>query len=204
VGNEVLDCLAARQFVKTARGWAERMVGLGAGGELAFGLAAAPVGGAFPEAEPGAVLEISPAQQALGAELGARVSRQGGAALLIDYGRAEPGFGDTLQALRGHKKVAPLASPGEADLTVHADFPAVLAAARAEGAATTSAMGQGEFLDRLGAGARTDALARARPDLAEVLERQYRRLTAPDEMGALFKAACIHTPGLELPGFEAS
>jgi SAM-dependent MidA family methyltransferase len=202
VANEVLDCLAARQFVRTAKGWAERMVGLGPDGELAFGLAAAPVGDAFPEAEPGAVLEISPAQQALGAELGARVSRQGGAALLIDYGRGEPGFGDTLQALQGHRKVPPLASPGEADLTVHADFPAVLAAARAEGAATTPAMGQGEFLNRLGAGVRADALASARPELAEVLGRQYRRLTAPDQMGELFKAACIHAVGLSPPGFE--
>ena len=30
--------------------------------------------------------------------------RTGGAALLIDYGRAEPGFGDTLQAVRGHRR----------------------------------------------------------------------------------------------------
>ncbi len=38
VANEVLDCLPARQFVRTDRGWAERRVGLDAVGELAFGL----------------------------------------------------------------------------------------------------------------------------------------------------------------------
>lgn len=38
VANEVLDCLPAHQFVRTAGGWAERMVGLDEQGELAFGL----------------------------------------------------------------------------------------------------------------------------------------------------------------------
>jgi SAM-dependent MidA family methyltransferase len=76
------------------------------------------------------------ARLASGGELARRVVRDGGAALLIDYGRASPGFGDTLQALVRHQKVDPLAGPGEADLTMHADFPAVLDAARAEGAWT--------------------------------------------------------------------
>ena len=76
----------------------------------------------------------SPAQLDFAAELAGRIVGQGGAALLIDYGRDAPGIGDTLQALAGHVKVDPLAAPGEADLTVHADFPAVLAAAKAAGA----------------------------------------------------------------------
>jgi SAM-dependent MidA family methyltransferase len=32
--------------------------------------------------------------------------------------------------------------------------------------------------------------------------RQLDRLTAPDQMGELFKAACIFAPGLTPPGFE--
>ncbi len=134
ISNELLDCLPARQFVKTERGWAERMVGLDAAGELAFGLSLSLAGAALPDAALGDLVETSPAQEAFGAELGALIARQGGAALLIDYGRAAPGPGDTLQALKGHQKVDPLASPGEADLTVHADFPAVAAAARRAGA----------------------------------------------------------------------
>jgi NADH dehydrogenase [ubiquinone] 1 alpha subcomplex assembly factor 7 len=39
VANELLDCLPARQFVRTESGWAERVIGLGEDGELlAFGL----------------------------------------------------------------------------------------------------------------------------------------------------------------------
>ena len=202
IANEVLDCLPARQFVRTARGWAERLVGLDAAGALAFGLGARPLDALLPEAEPGAVLELSAAQEALGTALGARMAAQGGAALLIDYGRDAPGYGDTLQALRGHAKTPPLEAPGEADLTVHADFPAVLAAARAEGAETTAVLSQAEFLARLGIGARAEALARARPDRAQAIARQLDRLTGAEQMGLLFKAASVHAPGLTPPAFE--
>lgn len=202
VANELLDCLPARQFVRTAIGWAEQVVGLDETGRLAFGLAASPAAALLPDAPPGAVFEQSPAQAALGAELGRRVAQDGGAALLIDYGRAEPGFGDTLQALSRHEKVDPLACPGEADLTVHADFPSVLAAAREAGAAT-AILTQAQFLANLGIGARAEALLRARPDRSASLGRQLHRLVGADEMGELFKAACIHSPGWTPPAFEA-
>ncbi|HQT54145.1 class I SAM-dependent methyltransferase [Phenylobacterium sp.] len=203
VANELLDCLPPRQFVRTDKRWAERVVGLNDAGGLAFGLAGAAIGDLAPDAPAGSVLEQSPAQEALGSEIGARIAADGGAALLIDYGRDQPGFGDTLQALRRHVKESPLASPGAADLTVHADFPAVLAAAAREGAATAPILTQGEFLVRLGIGARAEALTAARPDRSEVIERQLERLVSPDQMGELFKAVCIHTPGLAPPGFEA-
>jgi SAM-dependent MidA family methyltransferase len=202
ISNELLDCLPAHQFVRAPKGWAERMVGLDDQGELAFGLTAMPSGVALLEAKVGDLVEVSAAQALFGAELGALIARQGGAALLIDYGRGEPGPGDTLQALQGHKKVAPLESPGEADLTVHADFPAVAAAARRAGAHTAPILTQGELLGRLGIHQRAEALARARPDRAEIVQRQLERLTAPDQMGSLFKALAIHGPRLTPPGFE--
>ena len=202
LSNELLDCLPARQFVRAERGWAERMVGLDDKGELAFGLSPRPVDRLMPEAEVGDLIETSPAQEAFAAELGALIARQGGAALLIDYGRSEPGPGDTLQALKGHRKVGPLETPGEADLTVHADFPAVAAAARRAGAQASAILTQGEFLGRLGIYERAEALARARPDRAESLQRQLARLTAPNQMGYLFKALAIFADGLEPPGFE--
>ncbi len=202
VANELLDCLPARQFVRTERGWAERMVGLDAAGALAFGLSPRPVDRLMPPAEPGDLIEVSPAQEAFAAELGALVAREGGAALLIDYGRAQPGAGDTLQALRAHRKVPPLDHPGHADLTVHVDFPAVAAAARAAGAEAGPILTQGELLARLGVHQRAAALMAARPDRADTVQRQLARLTAPDQMGALFKALAIHAPGLVPPGFE--
>jgi NADH dehydrogenase [ubiquinone] 1 alpha subcomplex assembly factor 7 len=203
LSNELLDCLPARQFVRTGRGWGERMVGLDADDALVFGLASRPVDGLLPDAEPGEVLEISAAQEAFGAELGAILAREGGVALLIDYGRSEPGTGDTLQALKSHQKQHPLDAPGHADLTVHADFPAVAAAARKAGAGAASILTQGELLTRLGVRERAKALEKARPDRAEVLQRQLARLIDPDQMGDLFKALALHAPAtLVPPGFE--
>jgi NADH dehydrogenase [ubiquinone] 1 alpha subcomplex assembly factor 7 len=205
IANELLDCLPAAQFVRRPEGWAERVVGLDAAGELAFGLAppgrlpAAPTQDATP---PGTLVEVSPAQAAFAAAVARRIARWGGAGLLIDYG-GEPGAGDTLQALKAHRKVAPLASAGEADLTVHADFRAVLAAARAEGA-QAGLLTQGAFLRRLGIEQRAAALARARPDRAEVVARQLARLVDDDQMGRLFKAACLFAQGEPAPpGFES-
>ncbi len=231
VANEVLDCLPAHQFVRTEGGWAERVVGLDEAGDLAFGLRAlAPAPGKtaartgrtgeqthlgelpLPSPstppppgeglEPGAVVESSPAQAALGSEIGHRVVRDGGAALLIDYGRDTPGAGDTLQALKGHRKVSPLAEPGRADLTVWADFPAVLAAAAEAGAATGPILTQGAFLQALGVETRAEALAAARPDQADKLARQLDRLTGAAQMGQLFKVVCLSAPGLSPPLFE--
>jgi len=202
VANEFLDCLPTRQFQRTAGGWAERVVGLDDAGDLAFGLRPATAATGLPDAPPGAVIEHSAAQAAVGAELGGRVAAQGGGALLIDYGRAAPGCGDTLQALAGHAKVGPLDDPGAADLTVHADFPAVVAAARAAGA-KAGLLTQAEFLARLGIEARAAALAAARPDRAETIGRQFDRLTAPDQMGELFKAVAIWRDEPP-PAFEAA
>lgn len=205
VANELLDCLPARQFVRTETGWAERRVGLDAEGELAFGLSPAPNGFAPPpelaDLAPGSLIEVSPAQEALGAEVGARIAADGGAALFIDYGKDRPQPGDTLQALHRHRKVDVLESAGEADLTVHADFPAFAAAARSAGALTTPIFGQGAFLDALGLKLRAGALMKARPDQATVIARQLHRLTASEEMGTLFKAVCVHQPALEPAGF---
>jgi SAM-dependent MidA family methyltransferase len=232
VANEVLDCLPAHQFVKTESGWAERVVGLDEAGELAFGLRALnppPMGEAArsgrrgeqthlgqrpppsPSAtppprgealEPGTLVESSPAQAALGAEVGHRVARDGGAALLIDYGRDAPGPGDTLQALKAHAKVSPLAEPGQADLTVWADFPAVLAAAVDAGATTGPILTQGAFLKGLGIEARAQTLAAARPDQADTLYRQLDRLAGAAQMGELFKVVCLSAPSLSPPLFE--
>jgi SAM-dependent MidA family methyltransferase len=202
VANELLDCLPARQFVLTPQGWAERMVGLGADGGLAFGLAPRPQMQGPEGASPGDLFERSPAQEAFAAELGARIAADGGSALLIDYGRGAPGPGDTLQALRRHTKVDLLAQPGAADVTVHADFPAVLAAAAGAGALAAPLLTQGEFLARLGIAQRAAALAAAAPERSDRLAAQLERLVDPAQMGALFKAACIHSADWPPPAFD--
>lgn len=210
IANEVLDCMPARQFVRTADApatnlWAERRIGVTDDGELIFGLVNMAGASDSPDAmiEIGQTWEISEQQAAFGRDLGRLIAETSGAALLIDYGRDRAEAGDTLQALKRHAKVDPLEAPGEADLTQWADFPLVLEAAVRAGADVTGCRDQGDFLHALGIEARAERLAAARPDAAPVIARQLDRLTAPDQMGTLFKAAAIFSPhSLSIPGFE--
>ncbi|CAN5153346.1 class I SAM-dependent methyltransferase [soil metagenome] len=206
IANEVLDCLPARQFVKTDDGWSERKVGVTDDGEgLLFGLTAITGGFERPthDVDPGQVIEISDQQAAFGRDLALLVAETSGAALLVDYGRDRPGPGDTLQALRRHAKVDPLDDPGAADLTQWADFPRVKEAAVRAGADVTGCRGQGDFLRALGIEARAERLKSGRPEAAPVIDRQLHRLTADDQMGTLFKACAIFSPRrLTVPGFE--
>jgi NADH dehydrogenase [ubiquinone] 1 alpha subcomplex assembly factor 7 len=205
LANEFLDCLPVRQAERTAEGWRERGVGVDARGRLAFvPLAPSGVEGSGGRPGLGAVFEWSDALAETGREIGALVTCAKGAALLIDYGRDRPGLGDTLQALRGHRKEHPLAAPGEADLTAHVDFPALMAAARSGGGLAGEVRLQRDFLRALGIDQRAAALAAARPDLAGTIARQLDRLIGLDQMGALFKVACIHSAGLAPPGFESA
>ena len=205
IANEVLDCLPARQFVRDGDAWRERCVAATGDGDLGFTLSAITGGFRRPafEVADGQTVEISAAQEGFGRAVAELVAAATGAALLIDYGRDRPGPGDTLQALSRHAKVDPLAEPGAADVTQWADFPTVLEAALHAGADVTGCLPQGEFLRRLGIEARARSLSAARPDAAPVVTRQLARLTAPDQMGELFKACAVFAPrSLIVPGFE--
>ncbi len=206
IANEVLDCLPARQFVRTEGGWAERRIGVTDDGDLTFGLVAISEGFTEPplEIEVGQIFEISEQQAGFARDLAVLVSQSQGAALLIDYGRAKPEAGDTLQALKRHQKVGVLDEPGEADLTQWADYPLVLEAAVRSGADVTGTITQAQFLGRLGIEHRAASLARARPEAEDIILRQFHRLTHHEQMGELFKVAAIFSPrSLVVPGFEA-
>lgn len=70
------------------------------------------------------MLEVCPQGMRLAAELAKRVSQEGGAALVVDYGRDAP-YPDSLQAIREHSFVHMLSQPGHADLSAHVDFSAL-------------------------------------------------------------------------------
>jgi hypothetical protein len=66
-------------------------------------------------------LEISPLAFSTVEELSQRVVRDGGAALLIDYGEGFP-QGDTLRGFQKHKAVHAFSEPGNADITADVNF----------------------------------------------------------------------------------
>jgi len=185
VANEFLDALPIRQHVAGV----ERRVGIAAGG-LAFD-------------RDGEIFETSPARDEAVKSIATCLAARGGAAIFIDYGHERSAPGDTLQAVRRHGFAPLLANPGEQDLTAHVDLEALAEVAREAGAAVTTLVTQGEWLNRLGIGARAAALANSNPERAQELAAAVQRLTARDEMGELFKVVAIHSPDWPAPaGFE--
>lgn len=202
IANEFFDALPIRQFTRSGTGWREHLVS--AQGE-ALGLAlgpALPYGGLesrLSDTSDGIVVETcAPAQPIMG-EIAKRISRFGGAALIIDYG-GWGSRGDTLQALRAHEMVDPFAEPGNADLTAHVDFQALAMAA--QDVAVSDLTPQGVFLEHLGITARAQALAKglSGPALTHHVAA-HRRLTHPAEMGTLFQVLGLRPQGAPaLPG----
>jgi NADH dehydrogenase [ubiquinone] 1 alpha subcomplex assembly factor 7 len=203
VANEFFDAMPVRQFQWNDGNWAERVIGLDDKDEFVFGLSPVtqhPADVTLPE---GAIVEASPTAKAVMAMIGERIARDRGAALIVDYGSDKPGIGDTLQAVRRHKYESPFAMPGEADVTAHVDFSALVRTAADAGLEARPMMTQGEFLIRLGLVDRANVLgrdkdARTRNQIASAIER----LAGPKAMGTLFKVLAVASPGLKLPVFD--
>ncbi len=213
IANEFFDALPVRQFEQTDEAWAERVVVLDGAGRLAFALAGpspanrALIPAALRGAPAGTLVEVCPQALNIAAFLGHRLARQAGAALIVDYGPAQPTPGPTLQALRRHRRHEVLEDPGTADLTAHVDFASLAQAAVSAGCAAYGPVGQGAFLRALGIELRAAQLAQSAPGAAAAIAAARRRLTDPAEMGSLFKALALtgrrFGDGLRPPaGFE--
>jgi len=200
VANEFFDALPIRQFVHDGESWRERIVGLDDDG-LAFGVSdfTRPefLEYRLDDTRDGDLVEYSSVAQTILEELGRRICRDGGVALIVDYGDWRS-LGDTLQALRNHQHEDVLSSPGAADLSAHVDFEAVGAAASP--AQHSKLTPQGVFLERLGITARAKNLAGklSKKELESHIAAHH-RLTHAGEMGTLFKVMAIFAPDTPVP-----
>jgi NADH dehydrogenase [ubiquinone] 1 alpha subcomplex assembly factor 7 len=210
VANEFVDALPVHQAVKQADGWHERGIDIAADGQFTIVAAREPLPhfeAAMPrglrQAPEGAIFEWRADSLAL--ELGRR-TRDEGAALIIDYGHAQFGLGDTLQAVVGHSFANPLRAPGQADLTAHVDFEAFGQCAESMGARIHGPIRQRDLFLRLGIVQRASALkANASAKRAAEIDVALARLIAEGArgMGELFKVIAVAAPRLgPLPGFE--
>ena len=194
-----------RQYQRSHNRWRERVVWVDKEGSLAFSSGRQPEPFIQAAGEEGDIIETCPAAHRLMFELAARLAKQGGVALFIDYGHGVTAIGDTLQAVRGHAMVDPLVEPGECDITAHVDFAAMARSARAAGAAVYGPIDQGEFLRAIGIDTRTQALSERTPERAGEFEQARRRLVGKDvgEMGGLFKAMIVANRNHPVPpGFD--
>ncbi|MCH8491348.1 MAG: SAM-dependent methyltransferase [Oceanicaulis sp.] len=209
LANEFLDCLPVRQAIRHEGVWRERCVAMhpDEGERFAFVLGpalSAPDLALIPaplhDLPDGSLVELRPADAAVVEAVAERLNDHPGYALFIDYGAVEPDHGDTLQAIRKHEKVDPLDAPGTADLTAWVAFDALARAGLDAGLQVFGPVEQGQFLKGLGLDVRAALLAKAQDREGRArLERQAARLSAPEEMGALFKVIAFASPGLAPP-----
>jgi SAM-dependent MidA family methyltransferase len=206
IANEFIDALPVRQIMREGDAWRERMVALADTGGFAFSAGAPVHSDAVPislrdtDAADGAIVETRPAASSLVSTLAGRAKQAPVAALFADYGHAEPGIGDTLQAVHRHRFTDPLAMPGGADLTAHVDFAAIKDSATALDLAAFGPIPQGEFLLKLGMAARCERLLRnATDDQKAALLSGAARLADPRQMGLLFKVLLLQSDGLAPP-----
>jgi SAM-dependent MidA family methyltransferase len=211
IANEFFDALPVNQAIKQINGWHERVVEIDRVGNLAFGIAADLIPHfdlllppQVRDAPLGAFYEWRDDRAAL--ELGRRIVRARGAALVIDYGHIKSAPGETLQAVGEHAFANPLGAPGVVDLTAHVNFQALAHAVESMGARAHGPLTQGEFLRRLGIAARAATLkAGATDDDAVEIDAALARLTGGGKtgMGELFKVIAFADPALKSPpGFE--
>jgi SAM-dependent MidA family methyltransferase len=210
LANEYIDVLPIHQMVKRETGWHERTVELDNDGNLVFGVAAEPtphfdvlVPPLVRAAPVGAIFEWRPDADIM--QLATRLRDTGGAALIIDYGHVRSDAGDTFQAIARHSFADPLKNPGQADVTAHVDFQALMRAADNVGARVHGPVTQGEFLQRLGIEARANSLmAKASEQVAQGIAGAKNRLIGGGRggMGSMFKVLAISDPSLPaLVGF---
>jgi NADH dehydrogenase [ubiquinone] 1 alpha subcomplex assembly factor 7 len=182
IAHEFFDALPAHQFVlDKERGWLEVMVdaqegkdagGSGGGLRKVLSPSRTPASAllvprrlkALTSPEAISALEISAKQMLTAETLAKRVSREGGAAIVIDYGseKGSPPYKDSLVALRDHKEVDILDQPGSADLSVWVDFGALQQAAEEgdKGVQCHGPVSQRVFLESLGIHTRLEQLIR--------------------------------------------
>jgi SAM-dependent MidA family methyltransferase len=99
-----------------------------------------------------------------------------------------------------------LKNPGQADVTAHVDFQALVRAAEDLGARAHGPVSQGEFLKRLGIETRAMTLmAKTTPEISEDISGALKRLIGGGRggMGSMFKVLAISGPHLPaLAGFS--
>ena len=208
VANEFFDALPVRQCIRVGDEWRERVVirreaegrFIAVPGYRRIESGLPPMADQAPD---GAIIESPIMGAGIAYALAHRIARQGGTAIIIDYGYEGPALGDTLQAVKAHRFADPFADPGEVDLTTHVDFTMLGNMARQAGLRVHGPVGQGAFLRQLGLDARADQLARTAPERAAEIDAARQRLMDDAEMGTLFKAmAWTHPDWADPAGFD--
>ena len=136
ISNELFDCFAIDQYVKTANGWCERLIKFD--DEKTFknpqffleefnlktqDFVEEKLGKFLSQNAPlNAVFEYSKTAQEFMTKLCKAIKKDGGIAINFDYGYDQYDFANTLQAIKNHHKIDFFSALANADITAHVDF----------------------------------------------------------------------------------
>ncbi|XP_016977776.2 protein arginine methyltransferase NDUFAF7 homolog, mitochondrial [Drosophila rhopaloa] len=194
LAHEFFDALPVHKLQLAGNKWQEVLIDVASEGEKDFryvlSRSQTPVSSVFrpmPD-ETRSCLEYSLETERQVGLLAERIQRDGGIALIMDYGH----FGektDTFRAFKQHQLHNPLLEPGSADLTADVDFKLVRHTAETRGNIhCCGPVEQGLFLQRMQGEARLEQLvSHALPENQEIIRSGYKMLTDPEQMGSRFK-----------------
>lgn len=202
IANEFFDALPIKQYIKQQNKWQERVIIRSQNGrgwqysqiDLQEFCQAKSLEKHRQAAE-NSILENSPDSLKIISNLAQHLCQHSGFALLIDYGyyilpeqRLATQYNSTLQAVKNHAYCPVLSQLGQADLTAHVDFEALLDMAKQQNITQFKFSTQNEFLTKYGLLFRAGLLKKSISDQEkQLIDRQVNRLTAPNQMGELFK-----------------
>lgn len=203
ISNELFDCFAIDQYVKTDIGWCQRLVKID-DKKLEIKLANFdPEINDFvrdklkfiqaKEAPISSIFEFSQQASDLAQHLFLALRKYGGIALNIDYGYDNIEFANSLQAVSQHQKVSfsnILSQNSKCDITAHVNF-AMLDNIAKQFKLNSSLVSQRDFLISLGILTRKEQILKQDDVGSDKVEKAINRLINLDEMGDLFKVHIV-------------
>ncbi|XP_067901414.1 protein arginine methyltransferase NDUFAF7, mitochondrial isoform X2 [Heterodontus francisci] len=192
LAHEFFDVLPIHKFQKTKQGWREILIDIEPKSPKKLRFVLAPHATLASKAliqrdDERDHLEICPEAGVIIQSLASRITEDGGAALIVDYGHNGTKT-DTFRGFRGHQLHDVLTAPGTADLTADVDFSYLRQ--MTEGKVTSlGPIPQHQFLKNMGIDVRLQALLRnaSGPATCKDLIDAYDIIMNPEKMGKRFK-----------------
>ncbi|GCB66252.1 protein arginine methyltransferase NDUFAF7, mitochondrial isoform X1 [Scyliorhinus torazame] len=193
LAHEFFDVLPIHRFQKTKQGWREILIDIEPKSPEKLRFVLAPHATLASKVliqqrnDERDQIEICPEAGVIIQNIASRITEDGGAALIADYGHNGTKT-DTFRGFRGHQLHDVLTAPGTADLTADVDFSYLRQ--MTEGKVTSlGPIPQHQFLKNMGIDVRLQVLLRnaADPNTGKGLIDAYDMIMNPEKMGKRFK-----------------
>jgi len=202
--NEFFDCFAIKQFIKINQKWYEKKINFNKKEDRFFihntilnnislskKLNKLANRNGYNENQ---VIEISNTREEYFNKICKFIRKNSGIAIVIDYGYLLPINYSTLQSVKLHRTTNILDNPGNQDITSLVNFQDLVEIAKKNNLNICGPVTQQEFLKRNGIEERKKKiLFKASEKQKHIIEKEYDRLIAQDQMGGIFKCLVVST-----------